>query len=134
MCRLNMIQMTKRILLLTVFIAGLLVPGYLAAQVQKVIVKGTVMDRETRQGIPDVTILLDGKPPKPTSFTDRDGRYTIAVAPESTLIFRYIGYNENRVKIKSGQTLLNITLSASSSDMEEVVVRGYQKRLKETST
>lgn len=129
-----MIQMTKRILLLAVFIAGLLVPGYLAAQVQKVIVKGTVMDRETRQGIPDVTILLDGKPPKPTSFTDRDGRYTIAVAPESTLIFRYIGYNENRVKVKSGQTLLNITLGASSSDMEEVVVRGYQKRLKETST
>ncbi|HMI02810.1 MAG TPA: SusC/RagA family TonB-linked outer membrane protein [Pedobacter sp.] len=127
--------MTKKLLLLSVvFITCLAFPGYLAAQSQQVIIKGIVVDRDTKEGIPGVSIFLDGTAPRGIASTDGNGRYTISVPLQAGLIFRYIGYKEQKIKLKPDQVSLNIGLAVSSSAMDEVVVRGYQKRSKETST
>lgn len=56
--------------------------------------------------------------------TDIDGQYRITVQEGSTLIFSYIGFEDKEV-VWEGQTTLDITLGASSTYLDDVVVIGY---------
>jgi TonB-linked SusC/RagA family outer membrane protein len=127
--------MRKKLLLLPLFfMACLALPGYVSAQVQRIVIKGTVIDRDSKASIPGVSIFLDGTSVSGVAATDADGKFTVLVPSDARLIFRYIGYIEQKIKVKAGQTTLNVYLGESSSAMDEVVIRGYQKRAKETST
>ena len=64
------------------------------------------------------------------SVTDADGNYSIAVSsPNQTLVFNCIGYDELEVPV-NGRARIDVTLSASSELLDELVVVGYgvQKR------
>ena len=59
------------------------------------------------------------------TITDFDGKFTLKVAPNATLVISYIGYKTIEIKaseIKAGQT---ITLQENAEMMDEVVVIGY---------
>ncbi|MDD4515908.1 TonB-dependent receptor, partial [Massilibacteroides sp.] len=58
------------------------------------------------------------------TITDFDGKFTLSIAPNSTVIITYIGYVEQRVAV-GDQTNLSITLKEDSQALEEVVVIGY---------
>lgn len=58
------------------------------------------------------------------TITDIDGKYTIAVAPNSTLVISYIGYTAKEVAV-SNKTVINISLQEDSQTLDEVVVVGY---------
>ncbi|MBE8719379.1 SusC/RagA family TonB-linked outer membrane protein [Sphingobacterium pedocola] len=63
-----------------------------------------------------------------------DGSYTINVGkPEAILIFSYIGYVTQELSVSSNQTL-NVVLLEDESDIEEVVVIGYQSIRKKDLT
>ncbi|TDB62773.1 SusC/RagA family TonB-linked outer membrane protein [Arundinibacter roseus] len=87
-------------------------------------VKGTVLDSETSEGLPGVSILIKGTTKGVT--TDQNGKFQLAtdVPKTSTLIFSYIGYEKQEVEI-GNQTELTITLQAAANTLEEVVVSGY---------
>ena len=61
----------------------------------------------------------------PATVTDSAGRYSISVRPaEKALRFSYVGFDTREVRLKTGN-LLNVTMTATSLSMQEVVVVGY---------
>ena len=84
-------------------------------------VSGTVSDAG---GEPLIGAFVVVKGTTDGTSTDLDGRYNIALEKGSTLVFSYIGFEDKEV-VWEGQTTLDITLGASSTYLEDVVVIGY---------
>lgn len=80
--------------------------------------------------IPGVTIQLAGTTKGTT--TDLNGMYQIA-ADKGTLIFSYVGYISQEIKIEN-QTIVNIVLQESVNILNEVVVIGYGTQAKKDLT
>ncbi|TVP49099.1 MAG: TonB-dependent receptor [Mongoliibacter sp.] len=93
---------------------------------QNVVVTGTVLDEETKEGIPGVSVIVRDGDSERTSgtATDIDGSYSIEVSPNASLSFSFIGYKTQTVKVDN-RTVLDISLSVDDSRLEEVVVVGY---------
>ena len=59
------------------------------------------------------------------TVSDMDGNFSFDVSgPEATLQFSYIGFEEQLIKVGS-QTLINVTMKESTSELDEVVIVGY---------
>ena len=68
-------------------------------------------------------------------ITDVDGNYRIKIAPYSTLIFSYVGFDPQEALIKENMRKVNITLKESSgSVLDEVVITGTGAQKKITLT
>lgn len=103
-----------------------------AAQAQRE-VTGSVSD-ETDEALPGVYVLLKGS--SNGTVTDMDGGYAIEVASDTDiLIFQMLGM-ENQEIVVGNRSILNVKLSPSYSDMNEVVVVGYgvQKKVNLTGS
>lgn len=103
---------------------AILVLSLLTANIKaSITITGGVTDAEIGSALPGVSILEKG-----TSngiITDLNGSYTITVGSENAiLIFSYIGYLEQEVKIK-GRTNINIQMAVEIESLEEVIVTGY---------
>lgn len=86
-------------------------------------VSGTIRD-EDGVGLPGVNVLEKGTTNGTTS--DAEGRFAIEVAGEnSVLVFSFIGYQSQEVPVGT-QTNLDITMVTDITEMQEVVVIGYQ--------
>ncbi len=87
------------------------------------IVSGLVLDANTGNPLPGVTVQLDGT--MSISATDKDGRYSIKVPNDNAvLVFTFIGYEKVTEEVK-GRTEINVTLSSIARGLEEVVVVAY---------
>ncbi|MET4082518.1 TonB-linked SusC/RagA family outer membrane protein [Pedobacter sp. UYP30] len=84
-------------------------------------VNGVVKD-EKDLPIPGVSILISGTKIGTTSNTD--GTFTISAPANATLLFSFLGYKTKEVPV-AGKTTLNVTLSESASNLNDVVVIGY---------
>lgn len=88
---------------------------------QKVTVEGTVT------GFPDSEVLMGAsvsvKGTTQGTITDLDGKYSLSVASDATLVFSYLGYETKEVAVKN-RSLINVSLKADAQDLEEVVVVG----------
>jgi hypothetical protein len=95
--------------------------GYLQAQTTKV--SGKVVDIATREPLPFINVVFKGTTAGTT--TDFDGNYVISTDKNSdSLVFTYIGYDQQAVKVKAGQTQqINVGLSASTVSLKEVVIK-----------
>lgn len=88
-------------------------------------VVGTVRDSQG-EPIAGATVHISGT--NKASITDVDGRYTIDIPGQCTLIFSFVGYDQQSHKVTRSNTL-NITLHESDvTRMSEVVVTGYSKQ------
>ncbi len=85
------------------------------------VVKGMVMDIADNP-LPGVSVVVKGSTTGTT--TDLDGRYSINVPKNETLVFTYIGMVKLEVKV-SGKRTLNVILQEDVSVLNEVVVVGY---------
>jgi len=95
-----------------------------SAFTQSIMVTGTVID-ELKEGMPGVTIKIEGNPTGTT--TDLDGKYTISINDKNNiLIFSFIGYKNQAIQVND-QTKINVQLKLSSESLDEVVVIGYGK-------
>ncbi|MDB5132759.1 MAG: hypothetical protein JWR02_2508, partial [Mucilaginibacter sp.] len=66
--------------------------------------------------------------------TNADGVYSLnAPSDTSTLVFRYLGYTPYQVQINK-RNVINATLTAVSSSLQEVVVVGYGTQRKKDLT
>ncbi|TCC82905.1 TonB-dependent receptor [Pedobacter hiemivivus] len=94
---------------------------------QKLItVTGKVVD-EKKLPLPGVTVKLKGA--ATGVMTTSDGSYAIKVPKDGTLVFSYMGYAVQEIKV-NGRTILDISMSVDMRDLDQVVVVGYgtQKR------
>jgi len=90
-------------------------------------IKGTVSDGKGVT-LPGVTVTV--KDSKVSAITNVDGQYNIVVPQGKTmLVFSFIGMEKKEVVIGS-RTTINVSLSATSTTLSDVVVIGYgqQKR------
>jgi len=86
-------------------------------------ISGKVTDSGNGEAIPGVNIAVKGT--STGTITDGDGNFTISVPNESSiLLFSFVGYEPTRVTVGS-KTVFDISLTASSKQIDEVVVVGY---------
>lgn len=92
-------------------------------------ISGEVSD-EQNNPVVGATIVVKG-----TSIgvpTDVDGRYTLSIPIDNqVLIFSFIGLETQEIDV-SGKETMNVTLKASSFQLEETVVVGYGQQKKES--
>lgn len=128
----NYIEMKKLLLLLFV---AVLSSGFRTSNNPERTISGIVTDKATGTPLPGVNIYVVKKDNKPEGLgaTDAKGRYSVKVSnDEQELIFSYISYKTVKVKIKSA--VMNIQMEEEKNKMNEVVIRGYQKRTREAVT
>ncbi|MDE5919227.1 MAG: TonB-dependent receptor, partial [Duncaniella sp.] len=93
----------------------------ITAVAQNQLVSGTVTD-ESGEGVIGATVMVKGT--KNGTATDIDGRFSLNIPPNSTLIFSYVGYATQEIPV-DGKSEINVTLKESREMLDEVVVVGY---------
>jgi iron complex outermembrane receptor protein len=97
---------------------------------QQITVQGTVTDNSDGTTLIGVTVLQKGTTIGTT--TDIDGRYTLAVDQGSTLVFSYIGYDDQEVL--ADKETIDVAMAAKSELLEEIIVIGYGTQKKTDKT
>ena len=125
----NLIRTKKtwqRFLLYQIFL-GFGVTGVASAQSQTV--QGTI----TGEGIPlpGVNVIIKGT--NTGTISDGNGNYSVEASAEDILVFSYIGYVSQEIRVGS-QTRIDVTLLPDMSSLEEVVVIGYGTQKKSDLT
>jgi TonB-linked SusC/RagA family outer membrane protein len=94
---------------------------------QQIEITGMVTDAQTGEPLPGVNIVVQGTTQGTT--TDMDGNYSIEAPADATLIFSFVGYQQQTVKI-SGRQEIDLEMQQAVTELEEVVAVGYgsQKR------
>jgi TonB-linked SusC/RagA family outer membrane protein len=67
------------------------------------------------------------------TITNNSGDYSLTVGNNATLVFSYVGYDDREMPI-NGQSVINIKLSTSAKQLEQVVVVGYGSQRKKELT
>lgn len=120
----------KRVLFLLAIFSCLAPGPGLMAQSGQIVVTGTVTDSQDNLGLPGVTVSA-GTLENSLVSTDAEGNFSVRVKPGETLHFHLIGFADRTVRLKSGQTRVQVSLDMDDSQLEQVVVRGYVTRSKE---
>ncbi|MBS3776624.1 MAG: TonB-dependent receptor [Bacteroidales bacterium] len=89
---------------------------------QEIEITGQVTDAETGEPLPGVNIVVEGTSIGTT--TDMDGNYTLEAPSDGTLIFSFVGYQQQSIDV-SGQQEINVELQQAVTELEEVVAVGY---------
>ena len=85
-------------------------------------VTGTVKD-SAGEPIIGASVIVEGTTTGTT--TAADGTFTLNVPKNAVLAVSYIGYEGVSQAVAPGQTTMNIVLTASNTELDEVVVIGY---------
>lgn len=88
---------------------------------QQITIKGVVLD-ETDSPLIGATVQV--KNAKTGTATDLDGNFTLKANSNATLLFSYLGYKNQEVKVK-GRNKFTIRMEPDNAMLDEVVVIGY---------
>jgi TonB-linked SusC/RagA family outer membrane protein len=123
-------------LLAIVFCAGVpfgvtAAPAAMFQQAQRglITIKGTVVDNDDSQPLIGVTISDNQK--KPLGVTNAQGQFSVTVAAGTPITIGYIGYTNVQQTFTATTSNLNIRLTRSSSQLNEVVVTALGIRREE---
>lgn len=101
------------------------------AHAQDLKVNGTVFD-ENGVPLPGASVILKGT--NSGTQSDFDGNFNIGVrGPEDVLTVTYVGYKAQEVTV-GNQTQLSINLVSDTTELDDVVIIGYQKAHKKDVT
>ncbi len=100
-------------------------------QEEEKVITGTVLDANTGEPLPGVSILIKGT--STGSITDVNGKYTLHAKSSDIIVFSYIGFLSEEIPVGS-QTTLDINLSPDIIGLDEIVVIGYGVQKKKLST
>ncbi|HEX5552130.1 MAG TPA: carboxypeptidase-like regulatory domain-containing protein, partial [Chitinophagaceae bacterium] len=105
-------------------------PAYLPSHtfLLTVRVHGRVTDSSTGQPLTGVTIQVKGG--SVGTVTDADGNFSLEVPDNAVLVVSYIGYNKKAIPF-SGDPVIHISLAASTTGLNQLMVVGYgtQKKI-----
>ena len=99
-----------------------IVPGNQGRNERDAIISGKVVDKESGNPLPGVSVLVKGT--VSGTITDDQGNYKLEVDPGTTLIFSFIGYLSQEVVVGAA-TEINISLEINVTALTEIVVIGY---------
>ena len=94
----------------------------ITASAQEVAVTGTISSAEDGMALPMATVLIKGT--SNSVSTDLDGNFSIKANANDVLVFSYIGFTSQEVKV-GNQTVINAKLATAATQLDDVVVIGY---------
>mgnify|MGYP000423308782 CR=1 FL=1 len=121
----------RKKLLSKVLLSGIMLLLSIQIFAQDRMVTGKVTSSDDGSGIPGASVAVKGTS-KGTS-TDMDGNYKITVGNSAVLVFSAVGTNAQEVAVGS-KTQINVSLSADTKSLQEVVVVGYGTQKKSQMT
>lgn len=96
-------------------------------------IKGKVTD-EDGNPIPGASVRIKGAASR-AAVTNSNGEFKITVKDyQDVILVSYVGYNTREVKLKDGQSSVNVRLEMSENKMKDVVITGISERKKEIYT
>ena len=98
----------------------------LLAIAQQQTVTGTVISKQGRTPLPGVTVQAGTR----NTITDAGGHFSLAASPGEVLSFSYIGMKPISQKAGNGNAPLSIEMTENATDLNQVVVTGYQSQKK----
>lgn len=107
---------------LSLMLAMLLLGLFASAQQR---ITGTVIHKETN--IPLVGVSVQSK--NQTAITDSSGHYSISARAGENIVFSFVGM-KTQILVAPASGNLNVTLESNLSDLNQVVVTGYQTQKK----
>ena len=111
--------------------AGLAVASLGSAYAQQAPLRGTILDAQTQQALPGVTVLVPGTSTGTT--TDANGHFGLAVpAATREVTISLIGYNAQKAKIPVDGSALTVRLEAAPVTLQGVVVSASREQEKRT--
>lgn len=113
-------RVSKTISLL--FLSLFLATGWNLQAQQDVTVTGTVIDADTQEPLPGVSIVEQGT--ANGTATDFDGNFSLNVSTGATIVASFMGYLTEEIPI-NGQNVIQIVLRPNLEAMDEIVVVGY---------
>jgi len=130
-CKFQNIHLSKLLIsLASTFI--FMIIGTLSVSAANYPVKGTVIDEKTNTALIGVSVLVEGT--SVGTITDVNGSFSIeAPSSNSVLIFSYIGYTAQKIKL-NGQSNFKIILSEDAKNLDEIIVVGYGVQKKSVVT
>lgn len=114
----NMVQMKRYLLVLTSLLV--LLCGTAAAQST---VKGVVMAEGEPDPVIGANVVLKGT--TNGTITDFDGNFEIEAKAGDVLVFSYLGYKTQEVKVANPAAPIKVTLASDNVMLDEVVAIGY---------
>lgn len=104
--------------------------GLFAQEKTKTVIKGTVIDEETKETLPYVTIVFTGK--KQATISDNNGAFNLSTLDTfSSITVSYLGYITQNITVAVGQvTHLDIKLKTDIQALKEVVIKPRNARYK----
>lgn len=120
----------KKVLRSFLWIIGFLL-FHFQGMAQSNAITGTVVAASDNTPLPGVTVALKGQ--AKGTVTDADGKFTIAAQPSDVLVFSFIGMETQEVTVGSSTTL-DISMTESLQNLDEVVVVGYGTQKKANLT
>ncbi|RNI29916.1 hypothetical protein EFA69_10320 [Rufibacter immobilis] len=85
-------------------------------------VRGQIIDPDTGEGMPGVSIIVKGT--TIATVTDIDGRYTIQAPGNGVLVFSFIGYVNQEVPVRNSSRI-DVKMQGDAKQLQEVVVTAY---------
>ncbi|WP_192821512.1 TonB-dependent receptor [Rufibacter sp. LB8] len=109
----------KKVLLLFSMLLSVL---SFSAMAQSRTVSGRVISSTDSSPLPGVSVVVKGT--TVGASTDVNGRYEVSVNGNQTLVFSYLGFNNQEVAVGT-RTTVDVTLQEAARTIGEVVVVGY---------
>lgn len=95
-------------------------------------INGTVLDRNTGDPLRGVTVRMKGLKHE-LAVTDNKGHYAAKTPERGTLVFSMNGYDDIQISLLDLKGRVEMVKSTKTT-LNEVVIRGYQKRSREQTT
>lgn len=93
---------------------------------QQKLYQGTVVSHQGKTPLPGVTVQAG----KSNAITDNAGHFSINAAPGETLTFTYLGMKPMTQAVPANTSVLSIELEENATDLNQIVVTGYQSQKK----
>lgn len=100
------------------------------SDVADITVKGKVT---SESGAPLSGVSVQVKGTARGTTTDAEGNYTISVNEQATLVYSYVGYDNQEIAV-AGKTEINVQLAPTKRELDQVVVVGYGTQRKVNNT
>lgn len=87
---------------------------------QKITITGTVTDSKSGRALAGVNVVEKG-----TGNDDQtgfDGKYEITTEVGATLVFTYVGYDTEKIKVFPGQKTIDVKMNVATAQLDQVVV------------
>src|SRR5205085_7165344 len=86
----------------------------------------------TKEGQPLEGVTVSVKNSTVSTVTHKDGTFTINAPAKGSLVFSYVGFQS--IEVTSPRNPLNVTLTAGTNSLTDVVVVGYGTSLRRDIT